>query len=366
MRIGFDGKRATQNFTGLGNYSRYILNILSTYCPENTYHLYSQKEPVKPGLINSRIALVQPKKKKLNVGWRSFGIVKDLKKDKIDLFHGLSNEIPFGIKKSLIPSIVTIHDLIFLRFPQYYNFIDRKIYGFKFKYACKNANKIIAVSEQTKRDIITFFRIDPEKIKVIYQNCASEFKNSERKHEISIKYQLPEKYILNVGSIEERKNILVIVKALKYISDDIHLVIVGKETVYANKVKKYIEDNGLTARVHILKNVPFIDLPSLYQLAKVFVYPSKFEGFGIPILEAMQSGIPVIAATGSCLEEAGGPNSLYVDPENVDGFAKAINQVNENIDLKAKMIREGHDYAKRFDDHIIAKQILDLYKETIK
>ncbi|MDB5012199.1 MAG: pglJ 2, partial [Daejeonella sp.] len=266
MRIGFDGKRATQNFTGLGNYSRYILNILSIHFPENTYQLYSQKEPQKTGLIDSKITLIGPEKGKLSFGWRSFGIVKDLKKNKIDLYHGLSNEIPFGIKKASMPSIVTIHDLIFLRFPQYYNFIDRKIYAFKFRYACKNADKIIAVSEQTKQDIVHFFGIKPQKISVIYQNCTSEFNTveTERKHEIAIKYQLPEKYILNVGSIEERKNILVVVKALKSINPDIHLVIVGKETVYSNKVERYIEENNLASRVRILKNVPFVDLPSIF------------------------------------------------------------------------------------------------------
>ena len=368
MRIGFDGKRATQNFTGLGNYSRFILNILSSHSPENTYRFYSEKQAVKPELIHSGIAVVQPETSKLNLGWRSFGIVKDLKKDRIDLYHGLSNEIPFGIKKASIASIVTIHDLIFLRFPQYYGFIDRHIYRFKFKYACKNADKIIAVSEQTKKDIIRFFGTDPKKIEVIYQNCALEFKSldNSRKHEIAAKYKLPEKFILNVGSIEERKNILVVVKALKNINTDIHLVIVGKETAYTKKVNLYIEENGLGSRVHILKNVPFLDLPTIYQLAKVFIYPSLFEGFGIPILEALHSGIPVIAATGSCMEEAGGPNSIYCNPHDENGFAEAIEKVTQDAELRTKMISHGYEHAKRFDDYTIAKQLVALYKETIK
>ena len=367
MRIGFDGKRAARNFTGLGNYSRYILRVLSTYFPNHTYYLYSEKEPARAGLIDPGILLSKPKNKKLTIGWRSYGIIKDLQKDNIDLYHGLSNEIPFGIDKTDIPSIVTIHDLIFLRFPQYYNFIDRLIYRIKFKYACKNADKIIAVSEQTKRDIIEFFRIAPDKIKVIYQSCAPEFKQSTsgREQEISEKYQLPEKFVLNVGSIEERKNILVVVKALKKVGENIHLVIVGKETKYARQVKKYIAENGLETSIHILNNVPFTDLPTIYRLAHVFIYPSRFEGFGIPILEALQSGIPVIAATGSCLEEAGGPNSIYVDPGNVDGFAKAINEVIEDVQLSAKMIKDGYEYVKRFDDHVIAIQLSDLYKETL-
>lgn len=368
MRIGFDGKRATQNFTGLGNYSRYILHVLSTYFPENVYQLFSHKKAKRIGLIDLNIELIQPDKRISNIGWRSFGLVRDLKKNQIDLYHGLSNEIPFGIKRALIPSIVTIHDLIFLRYPQYYSFIDRIIYQYKFKHACKNADKIIAVSEQTKKDIISFFGTDPHKIAVVYQNCSSEFMKSDssRKHEIAAKYHIPKRFVLSVGSIEERKNILVVVKALKNINSEIHLVIVGKETHYTKKVKKYIEDNGLKSRVHILKNVPFSDLPTIYQLAEIFIYPSLFEGFGIPILEALHSGIPVIAATGSCLEEAGGSSSIYIKPQDIGGFAEAIEKVSTDAELRLKMIQEGYKYVKKFDDYLIAKQLFELYKETVK
>ena len=368
MQIGFDGKRATQNFTGLGNYSRYILQILSKYQLQNSYLLYSPKSPKKTGILPSNIQLKLPERSNFKTWWRSFGIIKDLQKDKIDLFHGLSNEIPFGLKKHQIPSLVTIHDLIFLRFPKYYKLIDRIIYQYKFKYACANADHIVAVSDQTKRDIIRFYKTDPSKISVVYQSCDSSFRSPvdfSLLVDVRLKYKLPDKFILNVGSIEERKNVLVIVKALKQIPTEISLVIIGKETAYADNVKKYIADNGLSSRVHLLNNVSFADLPAIYQSARTFVYPSKFEGFGIPILEALYSGVPVIAATGSCLEEAGGPSSKYIHPDNDIEFAKAINEVNQNSVLKAKMIEDGYIYAKKFDDQLISKQITDLYIQTI-
>ena len=177
MKIGFDGKRITKNFTGLGNYSRYILHILAEYFPKNQYSIFTNSEP-KANFSFSNSASIRfhySNNPFLKSIWRSFGIVKNLKNDKIDLYHGLSNEIPFGLKKANIASVVTIHDLIFYRYPQYYPWLDRKIYEFKVRYACKHADQIIAISEQTKRDLINFLDVDNSKIEVVYQNCNPQF-----------------------------------------------------------------------------------------------------------------------------------------------------------------------------------------------
>ena len=328
MRIGFDGKRAVQNFTGLGNYSRYIVDILCQFYPENEYVLYAPKKRENKRLDKltkqyQQLQLSYPTTsswKKLSSLWRVWGVTQQLEKEKIDIFHGLSNELPLNIHQSEVKSIVTIHDLIFLRYPQYYHSIDRKIYTYKFRKACENADKIIAISECTKRDIIEYFRIPADKIEVVYQGCDPSFMHpvaAEKKREIRAKYQLPDHYILNVGSIEERKNALSAVQALTMLPEQIHLVIVGRHTEYTDKIERFIKENKLEERVHIISNVPFDDLPAFYQLAEIFVYPSRFEGFGIPIIEALYSGIPVVAATGSCLEEAGGPDSIYVHPDDI-------------------------------------------------
>ena len=328
MRIGFDGKRAVQNFTGLGNYSRYIVDILCQFYPENEYVLYAPKKRENKRLDKltkqyQQLQLSYPTTsswKKLSSLWRVWGVTQQLEKEKIDIFHGLSNELPLNIHQSEVKSIVTIHDLIFLRYPQYYHSIDRKIYTYKFRKACENADKIIAISECTKRDIIEYFRIPADKIEVVYQGCDPSFIHpvaAEKKREIRAKYQLPDHYILNVGSIEERKNALSAVQALTMLPEQIHLVIVGRHTEYTDKIERFIKENKLEERVHIISNVPFDDLPAFYQLAEIFVYPSRFEGFGIPIIEALYSGIPVVAATGSCLEEAGGPDSIYVHPDDI-------------------------------------------------
>lgn len=370
MNIGFDGKRATQNFTGLGNYGRYIIKTLARFYPQNQYSVYSPKPAVnnQDFLSYPSVTFHHPENQLSSALWRSFGIVSDLKKSKTDLFHGLSNELPFGLNKAGIASVVTIHDLIFLRYPEYYPLIDRKIYDYKFRYAAGHANKIIAISEQTKRDIIHFFGTDESRIEVIYQNCNPSFlvkASEEEKQRIRDLYYLPERFLLNVGTIETRKNALLIVKALKKLSSDIKLVIVGRETPYTAQIKNYIKSNRLEERVYFLKNVPFSALPIIYQLAEIFIYPSEFEGFGIPILEALSSGIPVIGAKGSCLEEAGGPGSFYVSPKDSTELAEAINMIFYDDKQKKSMISSGNEHLRQFSDDKIAEKLINLYKNLI-
>jgi len=368
MRIGFDGKRVVQNFTGLGNYSRFILNLLQKHYPQNEYWVYvAKKSSLKLGVDNN-INFRTKSQLIFNWLWRSFSIVKDLKRDKISLYHGLSNELPFGISSSGIPSVVTMHDLIFLRFPQFYSSIDRFIYLNKFKYACKNADQVIAVSEQTKQDIVTYFKVNPNKIEVIYQGCNSIFKlkvSDEEKQKIRQKYSLPHHYLLQVGTIEERKNLLLTVKSLNSVAQEIKLVVIGRETDYVAEVREYMDEFNLKPRVKFLANVPVEDLPAIYQQAKLFVYPSEFEGFGIPIIEALNSGIPVIAATGSCLEEAGGPDSCYVHPKDDIQLAFTINSLINDQDKCDKMVEAGYRYVKKFDDAQLSEKLFNIYTKVL-
>ena len=376
MRIAFDAKRATHNGTGLGNYSRFVLNTLSTYNSDNEYLLFtpSAGKPSLRSKINNGLNIQYRFPKGFWKGfgvksiWRSYGIVSDINLENMDIYHGLSNEIPFGLQKSGVKSVVTIHDLIFLRYPEFYKPIDRLIYKFKFKRACQKADRVIAVSEMTKRDIVDFLNISPDKIDVIYQGCDNSFKVAaaeELKKQVKEKYKLPDNYILYVGTIESRKNLLLALKALKESSNKIPLVAVGRPTPYMNEVKQYIKENGLENLVTFLHGVPFGDLPAIYQQATIFVYPSFFEGFGIPIIEALYSGIPVIAATGSCLEEAGGPDSIYVNPNSVEQMRDAMSYLINNPDQRNKMIASGKQYAKLFDEENIALELQKLYNKLI-
>ena len=376
MIIGFDAKRANANFTGLGNYSRFMVDTMATYGDEHKYRMYIPKQCKNASydslLKHKNVSSILPRSsvmKRFRALWRTFFIKRGLLQDGVQLYHGLSNELPVGIRRTGIRSVVTIHDLIFLRYPQYYHRLDRIIYNRKFNYACRKADRIVAVSECTKRDIVKFYGISPEKIDVVYQGCDVSFTHpvtEEKKKEVRKKYQLPDHYILNVGSIEERKNILAAVQALPMLPQHIHIVIVGRRTGYTEKVEQFIKDNGLGERVHIISNVPFNDLPAFYQSAEIFVYPSRFEGFGIPIIEALYSGIPVVAATGSCLEEAGGPDSIYVNPDDITGLADAFKQIYSNSDKRKNMVEKGREFAKRFSEKQQSEEIINIYKKLIR
>ena len=205
MNIGFDAKRAYHNSTGLGHYSRNLLHSLSEYYPEHAYYLFNPKEANRFQLNGNNLHEILPQgflNKLFSSGWRSSWVKGDLKKLKIDLYHGLSHEIPVGINKTGIRSVVTIHDLIHERFPGQYNKIDVKIYNKKFRYACANADKIIAISEQTKKDIIEFYKTPEEKITVCYQSCNPAFGkevSADEKRKVKEQYGLPEQFFLYVG-----------------------------------------------------------------------------------------------------------------------------------------------------------------------
>ena len=371
VKIAFDAKRAFLNNSGLGNYSRTIIKSLHFFYPNVQQILFTPKtnegnfvsEISKlPNIeINKPTQFIDSKFKSY---WRSYSITKQLIKNNVDVYHGLSNELPINIKQFKGKKIVTIHDLIFLRNPHLYSFIDRTLYRKKFYAACKNADVIIAISEETKNDIIDFFNISPEKIKVVYQSCDDVYykTNSEQEiEEVVNQFSLPENYLLYVGTIEERKNLLTIIKSLKEVDSLIPLVVIGKKTDYYKTVLNYISENKLNNRILFLENVSNEQLPIIYKKAAVFIYPSIFEGFGIPILEALVSKTPVITNNSGCFPEAGGPNTIYVDPLDSKKMAQKINQLLQSESLRNEIAEHGYIYAEKFKKEIIAKQLMSIY-----
>ena len=371
MRIGFDAKRAYQNFTGLGNYSRDLIENLIEFYPSNEYRLFAPKENKNPRLNYlsthksvSSIFPETPLNKTFKGLWRSINMEKSIIKNEIDVYHGLSNEIP-RIKSHNIPYVVTIHDLIFKRYPRNYRNIDRKIYNAKFKYAVKHADLTIAISEQTKNDIVDYYDANPEKIKVIYQTCHKNFRkeySSELLHHIKKKFNLPDQFILNVGTIETRKNLISIINAMTLMKIKAPLVVVGKKTKYMNFINIQLKKLKFDpSQIIFLHDVSVEDLPGIYQLSSLFVYPSIFEGFGIPILEALCCGIPVITTKGGCFSEAGGKYSMYVDPLNMEELAHKMDGCLTYSKKREKMIIKGLLHAKRFEPETLSKELMQAY-----
>jgi glycosyltransferase involved in cell wall biosynthesis len=368
MNIGYEAKRIFHNKTGLGNYSRDLVRILSTEFPENNYFLYNPKESKNKFFYANNQNVFEKKPttywyKKFKNIWRQKGVVRDLVKDEITIFHGLSGELPSGLKQEKIKSIVTIHDLIFMRFPKFYSFIDRKIHYLKFKKAAQSADIIIAISEQTKKDVIEYLGIPESKVKVIYQGCQAVFKKTfsdEEIENVKIQFNLPKQFILNVGTIEARKNVLTVVKAIKNINT--HLIIIGGETSYTKEVRNYIIENNMQDKVRFIKKLNSSELAILYQMATIFVYPSLFEGFGIPIIEALYSKTPVITTNSGVFPEAGGPDSIYVNPTDVSDIKSKIELLLSNETLRNEISEKGYTFVQKFNDKTIAHEVMTLYK----
>ena len=372
MRIAFDAKRAFYNNTGLGNYSRNTIRQLGTFFPENEYLLFTPSDSKsikfeKP--VNSKIITPSTFSGALLKSlWRSYFMTGQILDEKPDLYHGLSNEIPYGIYKTKVKSIVTIHDLIFLRYPELYKAADRKIYDKKFRYACENADLVITVSKQTANDVMEFYQIPESKIRVVYQGCNPLFFKhigDIQKEEIKKKYKLPEDFLLCIGTIEERKNLLGIVKAIHENKIDLPLIAIGRKTAYFQKISEYISQHSIENKFIFLENLSNTELPAFYQMAKLFIYPSIFEGFGIPILESLASGTPVITSKGSCFPEAGGPHSIYVDPNKTESIGEGINKALFSKDLRVNMILEGKKYANQFTEENVAKNLMKTYEELV-
>ena len=374
MKIGFDAKRIVRNATGLGSYGRTLVGDLARL-PDLDLTLYAPDE----GRIELRRQVMERDNlhysfanKRTALGralWRSRGILRQLQRDGIQVYHGLSGELPRGISRTGIPSVVTIHDLIFLRHPEFYKSVDVRIYTKKFRQTLREADRIVAISECTRRDICELGQIDRSRVSLLYQSCAPQFAEEPDPKllwQVRDQYNLPDRYVLSVGTIEQRKNVLLAVRALPLLPDDVSLVIVGRPTPYADEIQAYVDAERLHPRVMMLHDVPNEHLPALYRMADTFVYPSRYEGFGIPVIEAIRMGLPVVAATGSCLEEAGGPDSLYVSPDDPEAMAHAISQTLYGAPGRERRIELSRQYVSRFENTGAAQQFADLYRDVCK
>ena len=371
MRIGFDAKRMLNNPTGLGNHARILLNTLMRDYPENGYLLFSPKAKDEFfHQLHGNFSVHFPETKWTQFNhplWRSYGMTDDLLRNKVDIYHGISNELPFNIHSSRIKTVVTIHDLIFLKHTDQYPWIDRQVYIAKTKYAAKHADAIIAVSQETKRDLMEMYRVPERKITVIYQSVAENFYQKASEDTLAAKvskYKLPTKYILNVGSFFPRKNQVKLIEAFERVKDKIaeDLVLVGSSGNILPEVRKILVKKNLESRVHIITDVNNDDLPAIYQSASVFVFPSLFEGFGMPVLEALFSGTPVIVSRGGAIEEAAGRDALFIDPDSAEDIAHRMLQVLEDEALRKRMADAGYLHAQTMTDKVFAAKTMEIYK----
>ena len=388
MLVYFDAKRAFLNRRGLGNYSRDVIRLVSKYAPDHTYFLLTPKQGDTPSTFFSSLTenaadvhIVTPQGwwRAVPSLWRTTGCVRDIRRlnaqcttdnvkgtlhdsqHSLPVYWGLSGELPYGIHRSGVRTIVTMHDAIFVRYPELYSPTYRALFTRKVQYACDIADTIVAISEQTKRDMIEFFHADERKIKVVYQGCSHIFRQPVTAEQVAVvkqRYDLPEQYIVDVGAIEPRKNLHTLIRAMAEAKIDLPLVAIGGHSKYADEAAQLAEK--IHVRLILRHNIPFADFPAIYKGAQVLCYPSIFEGFGIPILEAMCVGVPVLTSTGSCFAETGGDAAWYADPYNAVEIGTKLRTILTGDTVREQMIAKGYAQAERFTDDRVAENLLSL------
>lgn len=355
MKIGFDAKRYYHNNTGLGNYSRTLVSGLQNLYPENEYMLYDEKSFS-----------------------RTFRLGHKADSDGCEIFHGLSNELPFDIKGRKMKSIVTMHDVAWLTFPDMYHWADRHIYDLKYGSSCRKADKVLAISESTKRDVMRFYGVGEDRVEVIYQPVQSYYYTPLTQadaYRFIREHFGPEglpPYILYVGSINSRKNLLGALQALALIPKEQRplLLIVGNGREYRRECEAFIKKNNLETYTRIETSIHNnLLLQALYANALAFIYPSFYEGFGLPVVEAALQKTPVITTTVSSLPEAAGPDACLIDPHADD----AAEQMAHYIDLlcsdkayAANVAEKMEAYSRQmFTPETLTHNLMKLYQSLV-
>ena len=366
MKIGLDAKRIFNNGTGLGVYGRNLLIGLQKIDEKNQYLLYTPESESKyfnKKNLKSNFQVYSPDFKS-SYFWRTFSMVKDIRSETLDIYHGLSNELPVNIRKTDAKSIVDIHDLCFVKFPKDYSPVDRQIFWHKAKRAANHSDCIIATSKATKADIVEYFKVPESKVKVVYQCCAEHYYKSLSAKDLNLckeKYQLPNKFVLCVGTIQGRKNQKAIINAMSLIptDDQLPIILVGNGKKYLKELLRLAKKRNV--QVRILKKVSGADLPGIYQLASLFIYPSFVEGFGIPVLEAMASQTPVISSRDTSMAEILDNEDALVDPNNVEELRDKILAYKEG--KLHEHVAKNFERAQTFSNIKFAQGVLNIYQE---
>ena len=352
MIIGFDAKRAFNNGSGLGNYSRDHLRLCHSLLPQVGLRIFTPKvkseyQSFSQNWENAEVVMPSRGFGRISPSWwRSFGLIPELRRHRIDIFHGLSASLPAGIDRWNGKKIVTVHDLIFEKFPRWYTRADRIIHRRKLQHAVKAADIVVAISQETAMDLQTFYGVNPDKIRVIYQACHPAFRGGVGLSSLAVPAFIPEQYALYVGTIEERKHLGELLEVVQRVGN-LPLVVVGRKTSYFDKLSPLAEALQREKLLYFAEP-DMQQLAAIYRNAYFLAYPSQAEGFGIPVIEALFSDIPVLAGNAPCLREAGGDACIYVNPLDVDEMENAFRILQHDTERRDKMIAAGGRHRERF------------------
>lgn len=372
-RLGFDAVRALRNRTGLGNYARGVLRGLRAAAPDDTLLLYTSR-PATGEFADFAASLHAdvrrgPAGTMSGAWWRTFRAGRQAARDHVALYHGLSHQLPRDLPSTGVRSVVTFHDLIYERAPELFPAPDRLSYRWRYRWSARHADAIVAVSTSTRDDLVEWYGIDRSTIAVIPPACDPAFGVMVGAIDAAMmrrRLAIPDQYLLSVGTLERRKNHVVLLEAMALLpANTPPLLLVGRDGGQRAILEREIDRLHLTGRVRIVDNVAAADLPALMQGAALFLYPSRLEGFGMPIIEAMAAGRAVVAALVPSLSDAAGPAAVMAAPSHAPSWAAAIAGLLADPAVRIHRQSLGRAHAARFDEAALGGQLARVYDAVI-
>lgn len=373
MRIGIEGKVLTLKIGGIGRYAinlvKALLSISTKELPEMEFVIFTAPQTDRSVLDGfGTVSCDRFRGIKSTLLRSSFFLSAGLVLEQIDIFHGLDQAgIPFFFKKG--KCVVTFHDVIALVLPETFPLKYRLVFQVGFSAIRRQADMVIVPSESAREDVVRYLKVDQGRIVIIPYGCEERFRpvgDPERFEAVRRKYGLPERYVLFVGVLQPRKNVATLLRAfsllvVEKLGQDLKLVVAGESGWGLTEIRKMVGSLGLQDRVVFAGSIEDEDLPDLYRGAHLFVYPSLYEGFGLPILEAMACGIPVITSNISSMPEVAGDAAVLVDPRDPEGLASAMASVLTDEALREKLGQKGIARARGFSWDAVARKTLEVY-----
>lgn len=374
MKILINALLLNDKFSGIGHFTQNLLSTMSkAESGQNKVEVLLSKEYsgalAESGNFKPQKLHFSTASRLKRIYFEQIELNKYLKQNKFDLYH-TTNCISSYF--SVLPTIITVHDLVALDYPEFCKNSTAAYYRLFLPNSIRKAKKIIAVSNTIKEDIIRKFDIDPEKIEVIHHGVGEEFtkiQSSGQLKQVIEKYQLPHKFLLFVGNLEPRKNLPNLIDALielkKHNRFEHKLVIAGENGWKNNSIFEKVKQYGIVDDIIFTGYVDQQDLPSLYSLADLFVFPSFYEGFGLPVLEAMACGTPVLGSNRGALPEIIGTHLPSVNPSDVNDIVQKILLFVNDPQLKNTAVNYGKERVKQFTWEKTTQQTLNVYNQLL-
>ena len=378
IRIGVDYTAAVRQHAGIGRYARNLIRALAEIDVERQYTLFIAGGHGDGGLgswpANFRVRSIPLSDRWLSILWQRLRLPVPIQliTGQLDLFHSPDFVLP---PVGRTPALLTVHDLSFMRVPECFvpgfgGYLEQAV-----SRAARRARLILADSESTRRDLIELLGVEPGRLTVLYPGVEPRFRSVREREtlgRIRVGYGLPDRFILGVGTLQPRKNFVGLIQAFALLlahshleSNNLHLVIAGGEGWLAEDIPATITRLGLDDRVHLVGFVEDADLPTLYSLASVFAFPTLYEGFGLPVLEAMACETPVVAADNSSIPEAVGDAGILVPTNDAAALAGALSNLLSDTALRSRMVTAGIQQASKFTWAKSAQQLLGIYQTLL-